>query len=214
MPTARAVARAAAAGARGAAPRRAWPPTWARPCPADRRTADTLAACKMRPRGGAGLMPAPPRIWRPCNRGSGACGAAAGARCSGGRGGSHEKRSDGLGNQPETGSPSAPASNANEALGRARESSAQDEKIAAENFLQKVIDGLLKLPYTDKCRWQAFPPSRKPSDASLSFADPAAGLFSSGPAVSAGRRGFHTPPSPPSSATFSSSGFPANSPAV
>ena len=76
-------------------------------------------------------------------------------------------------NQPAMGSPSAPVSNA--------------------NFSQKVIDGLLKLPYTDKCRWQAFPPSRKPFDASLSFADPAAGLFSSGPAVSAGRRGFHTP---------------------
>ena len=69
----------------------------------------------------------------------------------------------------------------------------RSDKIAPENFLSKVIDGLLKLTYTDKCRWQAFPPSRKPSDASLSFADPAAGLFSSGPAVSAGRRGFHTP---------------------
>lgn len=77
-----------------------------------------------------------------------------------------------------------------------------------KTFPKKVIDGLLKLPYTDKCRWQAFPPSQKPFDSSLSFADPAAGLFSSGPAVSAGRRGFHTPPSPPSSATFSSSSFP------
>lgn len=61
-----------------------------------------------------------------------------------------------------------------------------------KTFPKKVIDGLLKLPYTDKCRWQALPP-QKPFDASLSFADPAAGLFSSGPAVSAGRRGFHTP---------------------
>ena len=67
------------------------------------------------------------------------------------------------------------------------------KRLPWKTFFQKVIDGLLKLAYTDKCRWQAFPPSRKPSDASLSFADPAAGLFSSGPAVSAGRRGFHTP---------------------
>lgn len=26
-----------------------------------------------------------------------------------------------------------------------------------KTFPKKVIDGLLKLPYTDKCRWQAFP---------------------------------------------------------
>ena len=51
-------------------------------------------------------------------------------RYPGGRGGSLGKRSDGLGNQPAMGSPSAPVSNANEALGWARESSAQNEKIA------------------------------------------------------------------------------------
>ena len=50
-------------------------------------------------------MPAPPRMWRPYSRGSGACGAAvpcdaaACARCSGGRGGSHAKHPNGLGNQ-------------------------------------------------------------------------------------------------------------------
>lgn len=48
-------------------------------------------------------MPAPSCIRRSCGRGSGACGAAvprgtaARARCPGGRGGSLEKRSDGLG---------------------------------------------------------------------------------------------------------------------
>lgn len=32
-----------------------------------------------------------------------------------------------------------------------------------KTFPKKVIDGLLKLPYTDKCRWQAFPPRKSHS---------------------------------------------------
>lgn len=32
------------------------------------------------------------------------------------------------------------------------------KKEAKENFFKKVIDGLLKLPYTDKCQRQAIPP--------------------------------------------------------
>ena len=35
------------------------------------------------------------------------------------------------------------------------------KRLPRKTFFQKVIDGLLKLTYTDKCRWQAFPPFAK-----------------------------------------------------
>lgn len=89
-------------------------------------------------------MPAPPRIWRPCGRGAGRAARSSRATQLPAR----DVRRQGRfaceafewawePNQPATGSPSAPVSNANEALGRARESSAQNEKIAKENFSQK-----------------------------------------------------------------------------
>ena len=56
-------------------------------------------------------------MWRSrlCATGAETCGAAV-LRYPGGRGGSHAKRSNGLGNQTETGSPSVPVSNADEAF--------------------------------------------------------------------------------------------------
>ena len=126
-------------------------------------------------------MPALPRIWQPCNRGE------RGMRRSNRR--VYEQRVWRLALCK-----AASVSRSRPRVNERRERFACEVKRSPrKTFFQKVIDGLLKLTYTDKCRWQAFPPSRKPSDASLSFADPAAGLFSSGPAVSAGRRGFHTP---------------------
>ena len=144
-------------------------------------------------------MPALPRIWQPCNRGE------RGMRRSNRR--VYEQRVWRLALCK-----AASVSRSRPRVNERRERFACEVKRSPrKTFFQKVIDGLLKLTYTDKCRWQAFPPSRKPSDSSLSFADPAAGLFSSGPAVSAGRRGFHTPSSPPSSATFPFPSFPRES---
>lgn len=113
---------------------------------------------------------------------------------SGGRGGSHAKHSNGLGSQIDR-QREARLLLCRTQTKRSGELANQARKMRRslrKTFPKKVIDGLLKLPYTDKCRWQAFPP-REGHSTPLSFADPAAGLFSSGPAVSAGRRGFHTP---------------------
>lgn len=131
---------------------------------------------------------------------------------SGGRGGSHAKHSNGLGSQIDRQREARPhlCRTQTKRSGELANQARKMRRSLRKTFPKKVIDGLLKLPYTDKCRWQAFPP-REGHSTPLSFADPAAGLFSSGPAVSAGRRGFHTPSSPPSSATFPFPSFPRES---
>lgn len=60
-----------------------------------------------------------------------------------------------------------------------RQNSLRSGKATTENFFQKVIDGLHKLSYTDKCQRQAKPPQAKPL-VLLSFADPVVKLLSSG----------------------------------
>lgn len=110
-------------------------------------------------------MPAPPRIWRPCGRGGRGAQRVRPVRrsclraMSGGRGGSHAKHSNGLGSQINRQREARPHPCQTQTK-RSGELANQERKMRRslrKTFPKKVIDGLLKLPYTDKCRWQAFP---------------------------------------------------------
>ena len=104
----------------------------------------------MLPRGGAGVIPAPPRIWWPCGRG----GAGRAARSS------HAMLSNGLGSQIDRQREARPhpCQTQTKRSGEFANQARKMRRSLRKTFPKKVIDGLLKLPYTDKCRWQAFPP--------------------------------------------------------
>lgn len=114
---------------------------------------------------------------------------------SGGRGGSHAKHSNGLGSQINRQREARPNPCQTQTK-RSGELANQEHKMRRslrKTFPKKLLTVYQSYPILTNVDGKRSP-SQKPFDASLSFADPAAGLFSSGPAVSAGRRGFHTPP--------------------
>ena len=132
---------------------------------------------------------------------------------SGGRGGSHAKHSNGLGSQINRQREVRPHPCQTQTK-RSGELANQERKMRRslrKTFPKKVIDGLLKLPYTDKCRWQAFPPPRKSHSTPLFLLlTRRQGSSRLAPPYQQADEG-SIPPSPPSSATFPFSSFPCES---
>ena len=166
-------------------------------------------------------MPAPPRIWRPCGRGGRGAQRARPVRrsclraMSGGRGGSHAKHSNGLGSQINRQREVRlhPCQTQTKRSGELANQERKMRRSLRKTFPKKVIDGLLKLSYTDKCRWQAFPPRKSHSTPLFLLLTRRQGSSRLAPPYQQADEG-SIPPSPPSSATFPFSSFPCESAAA